>query len=173
MIKRVAFNQENNMEKVLKPICIFIIGLVLGALSRFFDIYTQNLGNIFSQFAIWILIGTVMSIYSKTKKKAMLNVLVFCIGMLITYYLAAFLTRGVYSGIFIIGWSLFALCSPIMAYFAWLSKEKGLFPKIICVGIVLVSFLSSVIFFDRLRAYDFIINVVLIYFLFIKKIERQ
>ena len=37
-------------------------GLLLGALSRFFDIYTQNIGNIFSQMAVWILLGTVISI---------------------------------------------------------------------------------------------------------------
>ncbi len=151
---------------------MFLFGLVLGALSRILDIYTQNLGNIFSQFAIWILLGTVISIYSRTKKKAMLNVFLFCVGMLITYYSVAVITHGVYSKIFIIGWSVFALCSPIMAYFAWLSKEKGTFPKIICIGIVLASFLSSILFFDRLRIYDFIINAVLVYFLFFKKIER-
>ncbi len=160
------------MKKILNPICMFGCGLLLGVVSRLLDIYTQNLGNIFSQFAIWILIGTVISIYSKTQKKAMINILSFCIGMLITYYFVAFITKGVYSSIFIIGWTVFALCSPIMAYFTWLSKEKGIFPKIICVGIVLVSFLSSIIFFDRLRAYDFIINAVLIYVLFFKKIKR-
>ena len=151
---------------------MFLFGFGLGALSRILDIYTQNLGNIFSQFAIWILIGTVISIYSETKKKAMGNVLVFCIGMLITYYFVAMITKGVYSNIFILGWSVFALCSPIMAYFTWLSKEKGIFPKIICVGIVMVSFLSSILFFDRLRIYDFLINGVLVYILFFKKIDR-
>lgn len=73
--------------------------------------------------AIWILFGVLISIYSKTKRKAMLNVL-FCIGMLITYYFVAFITNGVYSSTYIIGWSIFALCSPVMAYFAWMSKKK-------------------------------------------------
>ena len=92
--------------------------------------------------------------------------------MLITYYLVAEFTNGVYSRTFIMGWTLFALCSPIMAFFAWMSKEKGLFPKIISLGIIIVSILSSIILFDRLRFYDFIINVILIYFLYFKKIER-
>ncbi len=160
------------MQKILNPIYMFSCGLLLGIISRLLDIYTQNLGNIFSQFAIWILIGTTISIHSQTKKKAMINILLFCIGMLITYYFVAFITKGVYSNIFIIGWTIFALCSPIMAYFTWLSKEKGIFYKIICIGIVLVSFLSSIIFFDKLRIYDFIINVILIYMLFFKKITR-
>ena len=57
--------------KILNPVTMLAAGLLLGALSRIFDIYTQNLGNIFSQMAIWILLGTLISIYSETKKKAM------------------------------------------------------------------------------------------------------
>lgn len=103
---------------ILHPIGMFFIGLILGIVSRLLDIYTQNLGNIFSQMAIWILFGVLISIYSSSKRKAMLNILPFCIGMLITYYFVAFITKGVYSTVFIIGWTVFALLSPIMAYFA-------------------------------------------------------
>lgn len=56
--------------KILNPIIIFIIGAILEVLSKLFDIYTEILGNIFSEFAIWILLGTLISIYSETKKKA-------------------------------------------------------------------------------------------------------
>lgn len=157
---------------ILNSISMFFTGLILGIVSRLLDIYTQNLGNIFSQMAIWILFGVLISIYSKTKKKAMINILPFCIGMLITYYFVAFITKGVYSNIIIIGWTIFALCSPIFAYFTWMTKEKGIFPKIISICIVLVSLLSSIILFDRLRIYDFIINGIIIYYLFIKKIKR-
>ena len=41
--------------KILNPIIIFIIGLMLGIVSKLFDIYTEILGNIFSEFAVWIL----------------------------------------------------------------------------------------------------------------------
>lgn len=92
------------------------------------------------------------------------NVLAFCLGMLVTYYFAAALSHGVYSMKFIIGWTVFALCSPVMAYFAWLSKERGIFAKIVGVGIVAVSILSSILLFDRLRIYDFLIDGMLIYF---------
>lgn len=158
---------------ILNPSLLFLIGLGLGAVSRIFDIYCETLGNIFSQMAIWILFGTLIAIFSKTKKMAMLNILPFCIGMLITYYVTAAITHGVYSRTFIIGWTVFAFCSPILAFFAWMTKEKGWFPKIISVGIVAVSILSSILLFDRLRFYDFIIDAVLIYFLFLKKIQRD
>lgn len=161
------------MKKVVNPVGMFVIGLLLGIISRLFDIYFQNLGNMFSQMSIWILLGVIISIYSSSKKQAMLNILPFCLGMLITYYFVAFITKGVYSTSYIIGWTIFALLSPIFAYFTWLSKEKGIFPKIISVGIVMVSILSSIILFDRLRIYDFIIDGIMIYLLFIKKIKRD
>lgn len=157
---------------VLNPISMFIIGLLLGIISRLLDIYTQNLGNIFSQMAIWILFGTLISIYSESKKKAMINIFPFCIGMLLTYYVVAMITKDVYSNIIIIGWTIFAFFSPILAYFTWITKEKGIFPKIISIGIILISIFSSIILFDGYRIYDVIIDGLLIYFLFIKKIKR-
>ena len=162
----------SSLKRVLNPVVMLICGLFLGVISRLLDIYTQNLGNIFSQLAIWILLGTLISVYSTSAKKAMLNILPFCIGMLITYYATAIITKGVYSREYIIGWAGFALISPIFAYFSWFTKEKGAFPKIISVGIVLVSVMSGIILFDKLRIYDFIIDGLLIYFLFFKKIQR-
>ena len=161
------------MKKILKPHWMFCIGLILGIISRLLDIYTQNLGKIFSQMTIWILLGTLISIYSKTKKMAMMNIFPFCIGMLITYYIVAIITHGVYSRSFIIGWTIFALCSPIFAFFTWMAKEKGIIPKIISIGIIIVCVLSSIILFDKLRIYDFLIDGLLIYYLFIKKVERD
>ena len=161
------------MKKILKPHWMFCIGLILGIISRLLDIYTQNLGEIFSQMAIWILLGTLISIYSKTKKMAMMNIFPFCIGMLITYYIVAIITHGVYSRSFIIGWTIFALCSPIFSFFTWMAKEKGIIPKIISIGIIIVCVLSSIILFDKLRIYDFLIDGLLIYYLFIKKVERD
>lgn len=152
---------------------MFLIGLLLGTLSRLFDIFTENLGNVFSQMAIWILFGVLISIYSSSKKRAMMNILPFCLGMLITYYYVAFVTKGVYSHVMIAGWTVFAFLSPVLAYFAWMTKEKGVFPKIISIGIILVSILSSIILFDRIRFYGIMINGVMIYFLFVKKVDRS
>ena len=152
---------------------MFLSGLVLGTAARLLDIYTQNLGEIFSQMSIWILIGTLIAIYSPTKRSAMCNIFPFCIGMLLTYYATAMLTQGVYGWTFIIGWTIFAFLSPVMAYFAWMVKQRGLFSKVIGAGIVLISILSSILLFDRLRIYDFAMDGLLIYFLFFKRINRN
>ena len=152
---------------------MLLAGLLLGIAAKLFDIYFQNLGEIFSQMAIWILLGTGIAIYSPTKKAAMGNIFPFCMGMLAAYYVTAAITHGVYSRTFIIGWALFAPTSPVMAYFAWMAKEPGAFSKIIAAGIAAVSVMSSVLLFDHLRLYDFVIDGVLIYILFFKKIKRS
>ena len=157
---------------ILNPVSMLVIGLLLGIVSRLLDIYTTNLGNIFSQLAIWILFGVIISIYSDTKLKAMVNVFLFCVGMLITYYLTAVITDGVYSGIMIAGWTMFALCSPILAALTRYTKERGIIPKMIGMGIIAVSVLSSIILFDGFRFYDLIIDCVLVYLLFIKRVKR-
>ena len=165
--------KPNRRYVFLNPLSMLLTGLILGIAAKLFDIYFPNLGEIFSQMAIWILLGTLIAIYSPTKKAAMGNIFPFCMGMLATYYVTAAITHGVYGQSFIIGWTAFALTSPVMAYFAWMAKKPGVFPKIIATGIVAVSVMSSVLLFDRLRIYDFVIDGVLIYILFFKKIKQS
>lgn len=159
-------------QKILNPVSIFFIGAFMGLLSRLLDLYTRNLGNVFSELSIWILFGVLISIFSESKKRAMLHVFLFCVGMLIAYYLTAKVTNGVYSVTFITGWSIFSLCSPVFAYFTWMTKEKGLIPQIISAGILVVTLLASVILFDGPGISDIILLILLSCFLFVKKIDR-
>lgn len=103
----------------------------------------------------------------------MQNVFPFCIGMLLTYYATAVLTRGVYSRSVIIGWAVFALFSPLMAYFAWMTKERGVFPKSSARASRWCRCCPALFFFDRLRIYDLIIDGLLIYFLFSGKLTES
>ena len=160
------------MRKLLNPLAMLLCGLVIGAAVRLLDIYTENLGVIFSQMAVWILLGTLIAIYSPTPGRAMANILPFCLGVLATYYAVAVITHGVYGKSYIIGWTVFALLSPLMAYLAWRSKEKGTFSALLRVGIVAVSVLSSLLLFEGFRVYDFIIDGLLVSFLFFKKVRR-
>lgn len=144
------------------------VGAFLGALAKFADLYTQNLGNVFSQMSIWILICVLVATNSKTTLKAALNVFALCAGMLAAYYFTAFVLKAQYSKIYIIGWTVFALFSPIFGASAKFAKGKSVLCKVTAFCIVLFSFLSSAILFDGVRIYDYIINAVLIYFLFFK-----
>ena len=159
-------------EKFLNPAVMLLFGLLLGAASRLFDLYTALLGDIFSQMAIWILLGTLIAVYSPSKKRAMLNILPFCLGMLVTYYAVAILTKGVYGRAYIIGWTVFALFSPLLAYLTWMTKQPGVWPKLIAAGILGVSLYSSLFLFGGFHLYDAVINLLLAYILFFQKIDR-
>ena len=159
-------------EKFLNPAVMLLFGLLLGAASRLFDLYTALLGDIFSQMAIWILLGTLIAVYSPTKKRAMLNILPFCLGMLVTYYAVAILTKGVYGRAYIIGWTVFALFSPLLAYLTWMTKQPGVWPKLIAAGVLGVSLYSSLFLFGWFHLYDAVINLLLAYILFFQQIDR-
>ncbi|MPM76008.1 hypothetical protein SDC9_123003 [bioreactor metagenome] len=156
-------------KKLLYTVLILFAGLCSGTLANFLDIYTTNLGNIFSQMSVWILIGTVVAVYSSTPKRASLNVFLFSAGMIITYYLTSILTDSVYSKIFIYGWSVFTLLTPVFAYFTWYAKGHGWFAKLIASGIVLFMILTAVVLFDKIRASDIILIALTCYILFRKE----
>ncbi len=158
---------------LLNPLSMLLCGLILGAAARLMDIYCENLGEIFSQLSIWILIGTLIAVYSPSRKAAALNILPFCLGMLLTYYAVAILTHGVYGRRFIVGWTAFAFFSPMLAYFTWQAKEPGKLAVFIRIGIILVSVTANFLMFGVPRVYDLIINAALIYVLFFKNIKRS
>ena len=81
---------------IIHTAIITCFGLITGALIKLLDIYTTNLGNIFSQVSVWIFICTLISVYSNSALRAAVNVFGFCMGMLLTYYITAEMTARVY-----------------------------------------------------------------------------
>lgn len=163
---------------ILNPISLFFIGAILGIISKLLDIlfvgnlFMMTLGYMFSDLPIWVLLGILISIYSDTRKKAMINIFPFCIGMLISYYVTAELTNAVYSWNFIKGWTIFSCLSPLFAYFTWKTKEEGLFAKFISIGLILVTIIGNYILVRTFTIPDLIIIPIIAYFLFIKKVKR-
>lgn len=163
---------------ILHPISMFIIGLLTGIIIKLIDIHFRvqhfgfSLSDVFSELGIWILIGVIISLFSKNKKYAMLNIFLFSIGMLITYYITAEVTNSIYGWTFIKGWSVFACLSPMLAYLVTLTKEKWIVSLIIKIGIILVYLITNIIIFGGPRIYDIVFILILIYLLFIKKYKK-
>ena len=66
------------------------------------------------------------------------------------------------------------ITARVIIVFIWDCEDrKGVIPKVIGTGIVLVSVASGVLLFDRLRIYDIIIDGFLVYFIFFAKTCRQ
>ena len=149
-------------------VLISCVGLALGVIIKLLDIYTTNLGNIFSQMSVWIFLCTLIAIYSNTAKRAAINVFGFCIGMLITYYITSELTASVYSTSFIYGWSIFAFFSPLMGFIVWYAKGEVWISKIISVCIIIVMLAAAIVLFDKIRIADIAFAILTSVFLFKK-----
>ena len=157
---------------------MLILGLAAGAISKLADIYCyeqflgSSLSDMTSEFGIWILIGVVISLFSRSRPYAMINIFLFCAGMLASYYTTAEITHSVYGWTFIKGWSVFTVCTPVMAYLVTLTKDNGIFPFVIKIGIFIVYIiLGTAGGFPK--THDVVILPALVYFLFIRKYDNS
>ena len=89
-------------DKLLSPGGMLVMGGLMGILSKLSDVgshmgYLQIiLSEMTSQMSLWILIGVTISLFSRSRKLAMANIFLFCMGMLAAYYVTAEVTHSVY-----------------------------------------------------------------------------
>ena len=145
----------------------FILGAILGIVSKLLDIneFNTGLGNTFSEISIWILLGVIITLISKTKKDSMLNVFLFNIGMIFTYYVTAEITNSIYGVSYIKYWTKVALISPFLSFIVYQVKRKDYLGKLISI-LIIVSTIYIILRFGGPRYYDFIILFILIYLLY-------
>ena len=79
------------MKKVLNPVGMFVIGLLLGIISRLFDIYFQNLGNMFPkelrffQEESQALVLTI-NVSSRAQSNVLVTLLYYLLAMINSFY---------------------------------------------------------------------------------------
>ena len=133
----------------------FAFGIILGLFSKWLDnlaldstvwwhriIETLNLGNFFSDIAIWLFIALVIAAYSASALRAALNVFVFFLGMCASYHLSTILFSGFDPGTYMLIWYGITLLSPLLAVICWYAKGSGTVPLILDIGITAVFILS-------------------------------
>ncbi len=161
-------------DKLFSPGGMLAIGCLMGILSKLSDVGSHMghlqiiLSEMTSQMSLWILIGVVISLFSRSRKLAMVNIFLFCMGMLAAYYVTAEVTHAVYGWSFIKGWAVFACFSPVMAYLVTLTKRKGFLPFLIKIG-VLVVYAGVDLLFGGPQIFDIVLLLPLLYLLFVKK----
>lgn len=128
----------SNSNNVLNTILVFILGITLGVFSKWIDsIYLSDLipwhriiefidlGNILSELPIWILIAVCISIFSKSPKRASLNVFLFFIGMNISYHLYSIYVCGFNPKSYMMIWYMITFISPLLASLCWYAKQDS------------------------------------------------
>ena len=111
----------------------------------------------FSELSVWVFLGTVIAIRSRTPFQAAGTVFGFCFGMLAVYYTTARLTHSLYSPVMARGWWIFSLLTPLLGYCAWHAGGRGRTARLLAIGIIAVIPAAAVLFFDRLRGRDLLL----------------
>ena len=135
---RNAENPISNNRKLINTIALLFLGIALGSFSKYLDFRQAELpsvlmaingaldiGNFLGRFAIWVLIALCISIYSNSAIRASINVFVFFVGMVASYYLYSNYIAGFFTRSYAMIWFGFTAVSPLLAFVCWYAKGKS------------------------------------------------
>lgn len=168
-------------KQVMITIGIIIIGFALGVFQKWIDGSASNLlpllfqqldiRNYFGRLAIWILLATAISVYSKSPLRASINTFSFLISMLIGYYLYCNYVSGFLPKTYMMIWVVIAFASFFMAYICWYAKGQGIIAIIISsiiLGLLLaqafnLNLLQGFYMYDLMEVITWIIGMLILY----------
>lgn len=137
--------------RIFAATVIFVLGICLGTFSKFLD-YRQaelpaliqaidqalDFHNFLGGFAPWIIIAICISVYSHTAVRAAVNVFLFFLGMVASYYIYGNFVAGFFPKNYAMIWIGLTIISPILAFMCWYAKGKGVIAFILSAGIISV-----------------------------------
>ena len=174
---RSAENPISNNKKIINTLAVLFLGIALGTFSKFLDFRQSELPsvlmainealdvhNFLGRFAIWVLIALCISIYSNSSIRASVNVLVFFIGMVTSYYLYSNYVAGFFPRNYAMIWVGFTMISPFLAFVCWYTKGKSKSAFILSVLILAVLFNMTFVYgwgyFEPLSVLELIIFII-------------
>ena len=135
---RNAENPISNNGKIINTIAVLFLGIALGTFSKYLDFRQAELPgvlmaideafdihNFLGRFAIWVLIALCISIYSNSAIRASMNVFVFFVGMVTSYYLYSSYIAGFFPRSYAMIWFGFTAVSSLLSFVCWYAKGKS------------------------------------------------
>ena len=135
---RSAENSISGNRKIINTIAVLFLGIAFGLFSKFLDFHQAELPSVFmaidravdvhnflGRFAIWVLIALCISIYSNSAIRASVNVFVFFVGMVTSYYLYSNYVAGFFPRSYAMIWFGLTISSPFFAFICWYAKGKS------------------------------------------------
>lgn len=129
---------------------VILLGFLLGILQKWVDgtggsnlpvmLQQLDIGNYFGRLAIWIFLGTLVSVYSESPLRAAINTFMFFISMLAGYYLYCNYVLGFLPRAYMMMWIVISFASFFMAYICWYAIGEGfiaIFISSVIIGVLL------------------------------------
>jgi hypothetical protein len=127
----------------------FVLGAVLGVFAKWLDalalddairwhrwIEALDLGNFFSDLAVWLLAALLLAVFSASALRAAGNVFVFFTGMCVAYHLYSVVFGGFNPASYMRIWYAITLVSPVLAALCWYARGTGAAALVLDVGIL-------------------------------------
>ena len=135
---------------------ILLSGVLLGVFSKFLDCTISNtlpsimeyldVRNFLGRFAIWMLLGLCIAVYSPSPIRAAVNVFVFFSGMVASYYAYSKWIAGFFPQSYALIWAGFTAISPLLAWICWYAKGNGKLSLGISSSLIAVLFNASFVY---------------------------
>ncbi|WP_223701739.1 hypothetical protein [Sutcliffiella deserti] len=137
-------------KKIVSSSLLFIAGVILGVLSKMLDetpgsqlpffLEVLGLGNFFSRIGVWIFLAVLIAVYSKSPVRSAINVFLFFVGMVGSYYLYTVMVADFFPKSYMMIWITMTVMSPFIALVCWYAKGKGVIA--IFISSILIMFIS-------------------------------
>ena len=163
MLEKIRTSQSGGSfaRKAVFSLLIFAFGVLLGVCAKALDETPVNelptlfqaldIGNFLSRLAIWIFLGMCLAVYSRTPGRAALNVFLFFLGMVGSYYLYSALAAGFFPRFYALIWFGITAVSPLLACVCWYARGNG-WAAVALSGILLgVLFSQAVLLLQGIR----------------------
>ena len=156
-LERIREKRKTALSRqMISTILILLLGIVLGALSKFLDSTASNtlplileyldVRNFLGRFAIWMLLGLCIAVYSPSPIRAAVNVFAFFSGMVASYYAYSKWIAGFFPQSYVLIWAGFTAISPLLAWICWYAKGKGKLSLGISALLIAVLFNASFVY---------------------------
>lgn len=146
---RTPQNKLSVKKQIMIAFGVFLFGILLGTFSKYLDHQQSHLPsflmmidgavdlhNFLGRFSPWIFIAVCISVYSQSATKAALNVFLFFVGMVSSYYLYSNFVAGFFPKSYAMIWAAFTVISPFLAFVCWYAKGHGFVSYLISAGII-------------------------------------
>ncbi|MCR5665709.1 MAG: hypothetical protein K6G01_02665 [Eubacterium sp.] len=140
-------------KKLLESLGFIMIGVLFGVLQKWMDgrafedvpfLAQLDIANFFGELPVWILLGTLISVYARTPLRAAVNTFLFLIGMVSGYYVYCNFVLGFLPRSYMMIWIVMSCVSFFLAYLCWYAKGNGIIAIVLSAAIIGILFAQAV-----------------------------